>query len=77
MADNDINIIKPVENLQNVGGLTPAKRREERKKRQNLHEKNNRQRPIPENEPDESADEDIDSEMADNEREQHSIDYCA
>ncbi len=77
MADNDFNIIKPVENLQNVGALTPAKRREERKKRQNLHEKNNRQRPLPENEPDESAAEDIDSEIADNDQEQHSIDYCA
>jgi len=77
MADNDFNIIKPVENLQNIAGLTPAKRREQRKKRQNLHEKDNRQRPLPENEPGESAVEDIDSEIADNDREQHSIDYCA
>ncbi len=36
MADNDYNIIKPVEGLQNIAGLTGAKRREERKRRQNL-----------------------------------------
>ncbi len=77
MADNDFNIIKPVENLQNVGGVTPAKSRKERKKRQNLHEKNDPQRPLPDSERDESTAEDIDSEIADNDREQHSIDYCA
>jgi len=36
MADNDHNIIKPVEGLQNIAGLTGTKRREERKRRQNL-----------------------------------------
>lgn len=77
MADNDFNIIKPVENLQNVGGVTPAKSREERKKRQNLHKKNDPQRPLPDSERDESTAEDIDSEIVDNDREQHSIDYCA
>ncbi len=77
MADNDFNIIKPVENLQNVGGVTPAKSRKERKKRHNLHEKNDPQRPLLDSERDESTAEDIDSEIADNDREQHSIDYCA
>ncbi len=38
MADNDSNIIKPVESLQNITGLTPARRREERKRRRNRHE---------------------------------------
>jgi hypothetical protein len=39
MADKDLNIVKPVDGLQNIAGLTPARRREERKRRQNLHEK--------------------------------------
>ncbi len=34
MADNDFNMVKPVESLQNISGLSPAKRREERKRRQ-------------------------------------------
>ncbi len=34
MAENDFNMVKPVESLQNISGLTPAKRREERKRRQ-------------------------------------------
>ena len=33
MPDNDYNIIKPVETLQNVAGLTPAKRRKQKKRR--------------------------------------------
>jgi len=38
MADNDFNVIKPVESLQNITGLTPARRREQRKRRRNRHE---------------------------------------
>ena len=38
MADYDSNMIKPVEGLQNITGLTPTKRREERKRRQQLHQ---------------------------------------
>jgi hypothetical protein len=34
MAENDLNMVKPVESLQNISGLSPAKRREERKRRQ-------------------------------------------
>jgi hypothetical protein len=34
MAENDFNMVKPVESLQNISGLSPAKRREERKRRQ-------------------------------------------
>ena len=40
MADYDSNMIKPVEGLQSITGLTPAKRREERKRRQQLHQEN-------------------------------------
>jgi hypothetical protein len=40
MADNDSSIIKPVESLQNIGSLTPAKRREQRNRRQDLQKQN-------------------------------------
>jgi hypothetical protein len=35
MTDNDFNPIRPVENLQNVIGLTPTSQHQERKRRQN------------------------------------------
>ena len=35
MQDNDYNIIKPVENLQNVGAMTPIDRQAEKRRRQN------------------------------------------
>jgi len=38
MAENDI--VKPVENLQNIGSVMPSGRREERKRRQNQQQKN-------------------------------------
>ena len=40
MADFDSNMIKPVEGLQNITGLAPARRREQRSRRQQLHEEN-------------------------------------
>ena len=41
MADYDSNLIKPVDSLQNISGLTPVKHREERKPRQQLQHENN------------------------------------
>lgn len=38
MAEYDSNMIKPVEGLQSITGLTPAKRRQERKRRQQLNQ---------------------------------------
>ena len=40
MADNDSIIIKPVESLKNIAGLTPTGRRENRKRRQQLKREN-------------------------------------
>jgi hypothetical protein len=40
MADYDSNMIKPVQSLKNISGLTPAKQREERKRRQKLLHEN-------------------------------------
>jgi hypothetical protein len=34
MQDNDYNIIKPVENLQNVGALSPLDRHPEKRRKQ-------------------------------------------
>jgi hypothetical protein len=75
MADNDSSIIKPVESLQNIGGLTPTKRREQRKRRQNLQKQNKQQ-------PDDSNDEqDLNSEPVEEQTGWDSdgtgIDYCA
>jgi hypothetical protein len=38
MPDNDYNIIKPVENLQNVGAMAPIDRRAEKRRRQGQKE---------------------------------------
>ena len=41
MADYDSNLIKPLEGLQRITGLTPAKQREERKRKQQFNKENN------------------------------------
>ncbi len=79
MADNDSSIIKPVESLQNIGGLTPTKRREQRKRRQNLQKQNKQQL---EQQPEDSNDEqDLGSEPVEDQSHENSdstgIDYCA
>jgi len=75
MADNDYNIIKPVESLQTIGGLTPAKRRKERKQRQDLHKQNKEQ---PEQELNNSVDEQgLRGELAEDEDNHNTIDYRA
>ena len=43
MADYDSNLIKPVQSLQNIAGLAPAKRREERNSRRQSHEQGTEQ----------------------------------
>lgn len=40
MADSNYNMIKPVESLQNIGGLTPVKQRKERRRKQDQQAKN-------------------------------------
>jgi hypothetical protein len=67
MADNDYNIIKPVEGLHNIGGLTPVNRRQERKRKHNLHEQSK----------EESGQKPNGKELAEDQAEQQSIDYCA
>ena len=79
MADNNFNIIKPVESLQNIGGLAPVKQRKERKHKQNLQEENQQEENQQENQkqPNESGEEDINIDIMDDESDQHSVDYCA
>ncbi len=40
MTEYDSNMIKPVEGLQNITGLAPTRRREERSRRQQLRKEN-------------------------------------
>ncbi len=40
MEYNDINIIKPVESLDNITGIAVSRRREERKHRPKYHQEN-------------------------------------
>jgi hypothetical protein len=70
MADNDFNIITPVENLQNVPSLTPTGERQERKRRQNPPRKGQG----PEETPPKEATEGQTPGRGDD---AHQIDYCA
>jgi hypothetical protein len=75
MADDVYNTIKPVESLKNVTGLTPAKRREEKKRRPNPRKEQKQESEL---QSDESArEQDHDDELAVDKGDQHSIDYCA
>ncbi len=75
MADNDSNIIKPVESLQNIPLLTPAKRREQRKHHQQLHKENKEH---PEEEQNNLVNElDPHAEHSESESDENTIDYCA
>lgn len=78
MAENDSNTIKPVESLQNIPVLTPAKRREQRKHRQQTHREN---KEGSEQEENSLVDEqDLGNDFNENENERSAsggIDYCA
>lgn len=77
MADNEHNIIKSVEVLHNIGSLTPAQRRQERKKRQNLLRQNDQEREFTKDERSKSTDKNVSSEITEDEQDRPSIDYCA
>ncbi len=72
MADNDMNMIKPVDNLPNVASAAPAKDRRERKKKQqafdgertDYHEWND-------------ADQEVEDSATADDGQQHAIDYRA
>jgi len=75
MANNDSSIIKPVEGMQNIAGLTPARRREQDKQQRNLHEEKSGES---EQETNELVDEqDLNNELTVNAEDKNTIDYCA
>jgi hypothetical protein len=78
MPDSDFNLIKPVDALGNITGISPVKRRENRKNKRNQHQRNLSLEP--EN-PEESVEQDIheteDEKQNDNEQKNSEIDYCA
>lgn len=75
MADYDSNMIKPVQSLQNITGLSPAKRREERKHRDQSNQQYR-------NEEEPAEDKSVEPENENrtenrNGRNKRRIDYCA
>ena len=76
MADYDSNIIKPVDNLQNVTGLAPTRRREQRSRRQKLNQDNPEEQ---EQQTNESVEEQVSEDIRENENnpDDTKIDYRA
>ena len=79
MADYDSNIIKPVDNLNNITGLSPARRREERSRRQQLNKDNEEQDQQPNGSLDEQVPEDAGEkwDVNENDPDDNKIDYRA
>jgi hypothetical protein len=74
MADNDYNIIRPVEGSQNISSLSPARRREQRKRRHPLGEEKGQEQNDESDERQEQQNHEEDIEDQDIE---HKIDYRA
>jgi hypothetical protein len=75
MADYDSNIIKPVEGLQNVAGITGARDREQKKRRQHLLDENTEN---PQRERRKSTDgQNIRNKADKSKSDRDAIDYCA
>lgn len=87
MADYDFNMIKPVEGLQNVTGLNPARRRNEKRRQRQFYEQKEKQDgsdkddsqsnvDITNEEPDISSQEST-GKNEKQDSESHGIDFCA
>lgn len=76
MVDNNYSVIKPVENLQHIESLNSANRRQRRKKKQNPNEHEDKHQ-SDENELNSSIEEGLESQIAENDRNENSIDYRA
>ncbi len=74
MADSNYNMIKPVESLQNVAGLTPVKERKERNRQKDQKEKSQKEH---EQIPDEALQAEPGNQTAGQQDDPNSIDYCA
>jgi len=75
MADYDSNLIKPVDSLKNISGLTPVKHREERKNQRHLQHENNENNEAMQNE--ETLPEKKSGEESEINSDSIGIDYCA
>lgn len=75
MAGNDYHVVKPVEGLQTISGLTPTERRDQRRHRRSLKEQKDEQS---EQKPKGSTEQlDASDVNGAEEDQQHSIDYRA
>jgi hypothetical protein len=74
MADYDSNIIKPVEGLPNIAGITGAKGREQRKRRQHPPDETTENTQRRKSTDEQNADK---SEVGKNKSDRDAIDYCA
>jgi hypothetical protein len=75
MVDDNPNIIKPVDGLQNIAHLAPVRRREQRNRRQEPNKENKQEA---EQEPNQSVDkENAGKQGSENNNDNHTIDYCA
>jgi len=75
MADYDSNLIKPVDSLKNITGISPVKHREDRKRRQQLHHENKEKDEAAQ--ADETPTEEQTGNKCDINSEGIGIDYCA
>lgn len=74
MAENDYNIIRPVEGSQSISSLSPARRREQRKRRHPLGEEKKQEQ---NDEPNEGEEQQSFEENIENQDNEHKIDYRA
>ncbi len=72
MESNEYHIISPVENLQNIAGVTPIDKRNKKKKQQNPQKKNKKQDNHEEKEEDQTLAGNTTTKF-----DEHSIDYRA
>lgn len=71
MTDSDFNLIKPMETVHNIQSLTPAKQREDRKRRQKppQDQQETGEKTLGETPQEQAPDQSSDG--------RHQIDYCA
>jgi len=70
MADYDSNLIRPVKGLQTITGLAPTRRREDGKRRQQLHQEEDESTEDRKTQPEEQIENGDDGDSS-------GIDYCA
>lgn len=75
MVNNDSNIIKAVENLQNIAGLTPIRDRENKKRQQRLRQEGKQNSEQEQNKI--SDQKQPRSDVTKDKDDQNTIDYCA